>query len=71
MLLMVMEMRMGNWTDFVGVISVCFNVQLPPNLMLRYTNFYYVNGFYFRCVSSLLSWTLVTMKKDSTEYARL
>ena len=28
MLLMVMEMRMSDWTDFVGVISVCFNVQV-------------------------------------------
>ena len=26
MLLMVMEMRMSDWTDFVGVISVCFKV---------------------------------------------
>ena len=29
MLLMVMEMRMSDWTDFVGVISVCFKVQVP------------------------------------------
>ena len=28
MLLMVMEMRMSDWTDFVGVISVCFKVKL-------------------------------------------
>ena len=32
MLLMVMEMRMSDWTDFVGVISVCFNVQVPSVL---------------------------------------
>ena len=32
MLLMVMEMRMSDWTDFVGVISVCFNVQVQSVL---------------------------------------
>ena len=29
---MVMEMRMSDWTDFVGVISVCFKVQVPSVL---------------------------------------
>ena len=32
MLLMVMEMRMSDWTDFVGDISVCFKVQVPSVL---------------------------------------
>ena len=32
MFLMVIEMRMSDWTDFVGVISVCFNVQVPSVL---------------------------------------
>ena len=32
MFLMVVEMRMSDWTDFVGVISVCFRVQVPSVL---------------------------------------
>ena len=35
MLLMVMEMRMSDWTDFVGVISVCFNVQVYMYVSLQ------------------------------------
>ena len=30
--MMVMEMRMSDWTDFDGVISVCFKVQVPSVL---------------------------------------
>ena len=29
MLLMVVEMKMNELTDFVGVVSVCFKVQVP------------------------------------------
>ena len=32
MLLMVIEMRMSDWADFVEVISVCFKVQVPSVL---------------------------------------
>ena len=32
MLLMVVEMRMSDWTDFVGVVSVSFKVQVPSVL---------------------------------------
>ena len=32
MLLLVMEMRMSDWTDFIGVISVCIKVQVPSVL---------------------------------------
>ena len=31
-IMLLMEMRVSDWTDFVGVISVCFKVQVPSVL---------------------------------------
>ena len=48
MFLMVMEMRMSDWTDFVGVISVCFKVQVPSVLFCLI-----LYEFYIKCLGVL------------------
>ena len=54
MLLVVIEMRMSDWMDFVAVISVCFKVQVPGVLfclILYEVNFKWFSIWMFNIVN--------------------